>query len=55
MSKSSQFLNNIEFLSLEEPRYVLQVFFQNPLTCLGLAKYLPQNVGDVALRYIKDP
>jgi prolycopene isomerase len=55
MSKGFQFLNNIEFLSLEEPRYVLRVFFQNPLACLGLAKYLPQNVGDVARRYIKDP
>ncbi|WP_413173020.1 carotenoid isomerase [Anabaena azotica] len=48
-------LNNIELLSLEEPRYVVRVFFQNPLACLGLAKYLPQNVGDVARRYIKDP
>ncbi|MFO5526398.1 MAG: carotenoid isomerase [Cuspidothrix sp.] len=48
-------LNNIELLSLEEPRYLLRVFLKNPLACLGLAKYLPLNVGDVAQRYIKDP
>jgi prolycopene isomerase len=48
-------LNAIELLSLEEPRYLMRVFFQNPLACLGLAKYLPQNVGDIARRYIKDP
>ncbi|MBD2384060.1 carotenoid isomerase [Cylindrospermum sp. FACHB-282] len=48
-------LNRIDLLSLEEPRYVMRVFFQHPLACLGLAKYLPQNVGDVARRYIKDP
>jgi prolycopene isomerase len=47
-------LNNIELLSLEEPKYLLRVFLQNPLACLGLAKYLPLNVGDVARRYIKD-
>lgn len=48
-------LNSIELLSLEEPGYLLRVFFQHPLACLGLAKYLPQNAGDVARRYIKDP
>jgi prolycopene isomerase len=48
-------LNNIDLLSLEEPRYLLRVFLQHPLACLGLAKYLPQNVGDVARRFIKDP
>ncbi|MEH2069734.1 MAG: carotenoid isomerase [Nostoc sp.] len=48
-------LNNIDLLSLEEPRYLLRVFFQHPLACLGLVKYLPQNAGDVARRYIKDP
>ncbi len=48
-------LNTIDLLSLEEPRYLMRVFFQHPLACLGLAKYLPQNVGDVARRYIKDP
>ncbi len=48
-------LNRMELLSLEEPRYLTQAFFQHPLACLGLAKYLPQNAGDVARRYIKDP
>ncbi|MFN6518708.1 MAG: carotenoid isomerase [Nostoc sp. CreGUA01] len=48
-------LNSMDLLSLEEPRYLLRVFFQHPLACLGLVKYLPQNVGDMARRYIKDP
>lgn len=48
-------LNSMDLLSLEEPRYLLRTFLQHPLVCLGLAKYLPQNVGDVARRYIKDP
>ncbi len=48
-------LNAMELLSLEEPRYLMRVFFQNPLACLGLVKYLPQNVGAIARRYIRDP
>ncbi|MBE9191278.1 carotene isomerase [Gloeocapsopsis crepidinum LEGE 06123] len=48
-------LNSMELLSLEEPRYLARVFFQHPLACLGLVKYLPKNVGDIARRYIKDP
>ncbi|MDB9305204.1 MULTISPECIES: carotenoid isomerase [Cyanophyceae] len=48
-------LNSMDLLSLEEPRYLLRTFLQHPLACLGLVKYLPQNVGDVARRYIKDP
>ncbi len=48
-------LNSMELLSLEEPRYLTRAFFQHPFSCLGLAKYLPQNVGEVARRYIKDP
>lgn len=48
-------LNAMELLSLEEPRYLTRVFFQHPLACLGLVKYLPQNVGDIARRYISDP
>ena len=47
-------LNRMELLSLEEPRYLTRAFFQHPLACLGLVKYLPQNAGDVARRYIKD-
>lgn len=48
-------LNAMELLSLEEPRYLTRVFFQHPFACLGLVKYLPQNVGDIARRYIHDP
>ncbi|MBE9181007.1 carotene isomerase [Oculatella sp. LEGE 06141] len=48
-------LNVMELLSLEEPRYLMRVFFQHPFACLGLAQYLPQNVGDIARRYITDP
>lgn len=48
-------LNAMELLSLEEPRYLTRVFFQHPFACLGLVKYLPQNVGDVARRYLHDP
>ncbi len=33
----------------------MQVFFQHPLACLGLVKYLPLNAGDIARKYIKDP
>ncbi|MBW4624224.1 MAG: carotene isomerase [Brasilonema octagenarum HA4186-MV1] len=47
-------LNSIDLLSLEEPRYLMRVFFQHPLACLGLVKYLPQNAGDIARRYIQD-
>ncbi len=48
-------LNRMDLLSLEEPRYLARVFFQHPLACLGLVKYLPQNAGDIARKYIKDP
>ncbi|MEO1094769.1 MAG: carotenoid isomerase [Cyanobacteria bacterium J06638_28] len=48
-------LNAMELLSLEEPRYVARVFWQNPLACLGLARRLPANVGGLARRYLKDP
>jgi len=48
-------LNAMDLLSLEEPRYLTRVFFQHPFACLGLVKYLPQNVGDIARRYIQDP
>jgi prolycopene isomerase len=47
-------LNVMDLLSLEELRYLTRVFFQHPLACLGLVKYLPQNVGDIARRYIRD-
>ena len=48
-------LNVMDLLSLEELGYLTRVFFQHPLACLGLAKYLPQNTGDIARRYISDP
>lgn len=48
-------LNAMELLSLEEPRYLTRVFFQHPFACLGLVKYLPQNAGDIARRYIHNP
>ncbi|NES84568.1 MAG: carotene isomerase, partial [Moorea sp. SIO2B7] len=48
-------LNAMDLLSLEEPRYLMRVFSQHPLACLGLVKYLPQNAGDLARRYISDP
>lgn len=48
-------LNAMELLSLEEPRYLMRVFFEHPMACLGLVKYLPLNAGDIARRYISDP
>ncbi|MBD1851275.1 carotene isomerase [Cyanobacteria bacterium FACHB-502] len=48
-------LNQMDLLSLEEPRYLMRSFFQHPFACLGLARYLPQNVGGVARRFIRDP
>jgi prolycopene isomerase len=48
-------LNAMELLSLEEPRYLMRSFFQHPGACLGLVKYLPQNAGDLARRFICDP
>lgn len=47
-------LNAMELLSLEELGYLMRVFFQHPGACLGLVKYLPQNVGEIARRYIHD-
>ncbi len=48
-------LNAMDLLSLEELRYLTRVFFQHPFACLGLVKYLPLNVGDIARKHIKDP
>jgi len=48
-------LNRMDLLSLEESGYLTRVFFQHPLACLGLLKYLPQNAGDIARRYINNP
>ena len=47
-------LDSMPLLSIEDPSYLAKVFFKAPLSCLGLARWLPVNVGDVAKRYIKD-
>jgi prolycopene isomerase len=48
-------LDAMPLLSLEDPAYLAKVFFKAPLACLGLARWLPFNVGDVARKHIKDP
>jgi prolycopene isomerase len=48
-------LNEMELLSLEEPRYLMRTFLRHPAICLRLLKFLPQNVGHTARRYLKDP
>ncbi|KAK8930603.1 hypothetical protein KSP39_PZI016821 [Platanthera zijinensis] len=48
-------LNSLELKSLEEPMYLFGQFFQKPVECLTLAFYLPQNAGDIARKFIKDP
>ncbi|KAF6150150.1 hypothetical protein GIB67_023105 [Kingdonia uniflora] len=48
-------LNSLELKSLEEPIYLFGQFFQKPLECLTLAYYLPQNAGDIARKFIRDP
>jgi len=47
-------LDAMPLLSLEDPAYLAKVFFKAPLACLGLARWLPFNVGDVARQHIKD-
>ncbi len=47
-------LDAMPLLSLEDPSYLAKVFFKAPLACLGLARWLPFNVGDVAKKHIKD-
>ena len=48
-------LDAMPLLSLEDPAYLLKVFARAPLACLGLARWLPVNVGDVARRHLSDP
>jgi len=48
-------LDSMPLLSIEDPSYLFKVFFKSPLSCLGLARWLPVNAGDVARRFIKDP
>ncbi|MEB3234501.1 MAG: carotenoid isomerase [Cyanobacteriota bacterium] len=47
-------LDAMPLLSLEDPAYLAKVFVRAPLACLGLARWLPVNVGDVARSHIKD-
>ena len=42
-------------LSIEDPSYLFKVFLKSPFSCLGLARWLPVNAGDVARKFIKDP
>jgi prolycopene isomerase len=48
-------LDAMPLLSLEDPAYLTKVFFKAPFACLGLARWLPFNVGAVARQHIKDP
>lgn len=48
-------LDAMPLLSLEDPAYLAKVFFRAPLACLGLARWLPVNVGSVARAHIQDP
>ena len=48
-------LDAMPLLSLEDPAYLAKVFFRAPLACLGLARWLPVNVGAVARQHIQDP
>ena len=48
-------LDSMPLLSIEDPSYLFKVFFKSPLSCLGLARWLPINAGDVARKFIKDP
>ena len=48
-------LDSMPLLSIEDPSYLLKVFFKSPFSCLGLARWLPVNAGDVARKFIKDP
>ena len=48
-------LDSMPLLSIEDPSYLFKVFFKAPLSCLGLARWLPINAGDVARKFINDP
>ncbi len=47
-------LDAMPLLSIEDPTYLAKVFIKAPFACLGLARWLPFNVGDIARKYIKD-
>lgn len=48
-------LNAMPLKSLEEPAYLLKVFFAHPLACLNLVRFFWRNAGDVAREKISDP
>jgi prolycopene isomerase len=48
-------LDAMPLLSLEDPAYLAKVFLRAPMACLGLARWLPINVGSVARHHISDP
>ena len=52
--KVFNYLDSMPLLSIEDPTYLYKVFFKAPLSCLGLARWLPINTGDVARKFIKD-
>tara|TARA_Y100001968_G_scaffold331887_1_gene388094 strand:+ start:2703 stop:4256 length:1554 start_codon:yes stop_codon:yes gene_type:complete len=52
--KVFNYLNSMPLLSIEDLNYLFKVFLRSPLSCLGLARWLPFNVGDIAKKYIKD-
>ncbi len=47
-------LDSMPLLSIEDPSYLFKVFLKSPLSCLGLARWLPVNAGDVARKFIRD-
>lgn len=47
-------LNAMPLRSLEEPRYLLDVFVKHPRACLNLLRYITRNTGDFVDKYIKD-
>lgn len=47
-------LNAMPLRSLEEPFYLLRVFFAHPVACLNLVRFLAVNAGDIARKHIKD-
>ncbi len=48
-------LDSMPLLSIEDPTYLFKVFLKSPFSCLGLARWLPINAGDVARKFIRDP
>ena len=47
-------LDSMPLLSVEDPAYLFKVFLKAPLSCLGLARWLPVNAGDIARKFIQD-